>query len=65
VSISALDLLKTLVYLWYSSGTKERLIFLEMVVDLAYTVEWNWRKNVVKLERCKTWSRAGALIITI
>ena len=28
VSVSALDLLKTLAYSWYSSGMAERLIFL-------------------------------------
>ena len=40
MSVSALDLLKTLAYLWYSSGMEERSMFSEMVVDLAYTVGW-------------------------
>jgi len=65
VSLSALDLLKTLAYLWYSSGTEERSIFLKMVVDLAYIVEQNWRENVVEPGRRKAQSRAGALIIVI
>jgi len=30
---------------------EERLIFLEMVVDLACIVEWNWRENVFKPDR--------------
>jgi len=30
---------------------EERSIFLEMVVDLAYIVEWNWRENVVEPNR--------------
>jgi len=38
VRVSTLDLLKTLAYSWYSSGIEERLIFSEIVVDLAYTV---------------------------
>ena len=38
-SVSALDLLKTSVYSWYSSGIAERSIFLEMVLDLACIVE--------------------------
>jgi len=65
VSLSALDLLKTLASLWYSSGTEERSIFLEMVVDLAYIVKQNWRENVVEPGRCEAQSRAGTLIITI
>jgi len=60
-----LDLLKTSAYSWYSSRTEERLIFSEKVVDLACTVGWNWKKNVVKPDRCEVWSRAGALIIAI
>jgi len=60
-----LDLLKTLAYLWYSSGIAERLIFLEMVVDLACTVEQNWRENVFEPEKREAQSRAGALIIVI
>jgi len=60
-----LDLLKTSAYLWYSSGTEERSIFSEMVVDLVCIVEWNWKENVVKSERHETQSRAGALIIAI
>jgi len=43
----------------------ERLIFLEIVVDLACNVEQNWRKNVFKPERRDARSRAGALIIVI
>jgi len=43
----------------------ERLIFSEMVVDLAYIVEWNWRENVFESDRRKAQSRAGTLIITI
>jgi len=65
VSVSALNLLKTLVYSWYSSGTKERSIFLEIVMDLTYIVEQNWRENVVEPGRCKAWNRAGAFIIAI
>jgi len=65
VSASALDLLKTLVYSWYSSGTEERSIFLEIVMDLAYIVEQNWRENVVEPGRRKAWNRAGTLIIAI
>jgi len=34
-------------------------------VDLAYTMEWNWRKNVVEPERHKALSTAGTLIIVI
>jgi len=60
-----LDLLKTSAYLWYSSGIAERLIFSEMVVDLTYIVEQNWRENVFEPERRKARSRAGALIIVI
>jgi len=58
-------LLKIFAYSWYFSRTEERLIFSEMVVDLAYTVGQNWRKNVVELVRHEAWSRAGAMIITI
>jgi len=43
----------------------ERSISSEMVVDLAYIVEQNWRENVFEPERREAWSRAGALIITI
>jgi len=32
---------------------KDKSIFLEIVVDLAYIVGWNWRKNTVEPERCK------------
>jgi len=52
-------------YSWYSSGMAERSTFSEIVVDLAYIVEWNWRENVFKPERCNARSRAGALIIAI
>ena len=65
MSISALDLLKTLAYSWYSSGIAERSIFLETVVDLACIVEQNWRENVFEPDRCEAQSRAGALIIAI
>jgi len=65
VSVSALDLLKTSAYSWYSSGIVERSISLKMVVDLACIVEWNWRENVFEPERHKAQSRAGALIIMI
>jgi len=65
VSVSALDLLKTSTYLWYSFGMEERLIFLKRVVDLACTMGQSWRENVVEPERCKAWNRAGALIIAI
>jgi len=44
---------------------EERLIFLEMVVDLACTVELNWRANIFEPDSCEAWSRAGALIIMI
>jgi len=60
-----LDLLKTSAYSWYFSGTEERSIFSEMVVDLVYIVEWNWKENVVKSERCETQNRAGTLVIAI
>ena len=60
-----MDLLKTSVYSWYSSGIAERLIFSEMVVDLACNVEQNWRENVFEPERHDARSRAGALIIVI
>ena len=60
-----MDLLKTSAYSWYSSGIVERSIFSEMVVDLAYNVEWNWRENVFEPERRDAQSRAGALIIVI
>jgi len=43
----------------------ERLIFLEIVVDLAYNVERNWSENVFEPERRDAQSRAGALIIAI
>ena len=65
MSVSALDLLKTSAYSWYPSGTEERLIFLEIAVDLAYTMRWNWRKNAVEPERHKALSTAGTLIIVI
>jgi len=60
-----LDLLKTLVYSWYSSGIAERSIFSEIVVDLACIVEQNWRENVFEPERRDARSRAGALIIAM
>jgi len=44
---------------------EERLIFSEMVVELACIVGQNWRENVVKPERHKAQSRAGTLIIVI
>jgi len=53
------------VYLWYSSRTEEKSIFLEMVVELAYIVEWNWTENVVEPKRHNAQSRAGTLIIAI
>ena len=65
MSVSALDLLKTLAYSWYSSGIEERSIFSEMVVDLACIVERNWREKVVEPDRYEAQSRAGALIIAI
>ena len=37
----------------------------EIVVDLACTVEQNWRENVFEPEKRKAQSRAGALIIVI
>jgi len=43
----------------------ERSISSEMVVDLAYIVERNWRENVFEPERREAWSRAGTLIIAI
>ena len=39
MSVSALDLLKTSAYSWYSSGIAERSIFSEIVVDLVCIVE--------------------------
>jgi len=65
VSISALDLLNTSVYPWYSFRTEKRSIFSEIVVELAYIVKQNWRENVVKPVRCKAQSRAGTLIIAM
>jgi len=65
VSVSALDLLKTSAYSWYSSGMAERSIFSEMVVDLACIMDQNWRENVFEPERREARSRAGALIIAI
>ena len=65
MSVSALDLLKILAYLWYSFRTAERLVFSEMVVDLACIVEWNWRENVFEPDRCEAQSRASVLIIAI
>ena len=44
---------------------KEKSIFLEMVMDLVYIVERNWRENVVEPDRYKAWSRASTLIIAI
>jgi len=44
---------------------EEKLIFLEIVVDLAYTVELNWRANIFKPDSCEAQSRANALIIAI
>ena len=44
---------------------KERSIFLEMVVDLACTVELNWIANILEPDSRKAQSRAGALIIAI
>jgi len=44
---------------------EERLIFSEMVVELACIVGQNWRENVVKPERHEAQSRAGTLIIVI
>jgi len=60
-----LDLLNILAYSWYFSGTKERLIFSEMLVELAYIMERNWRENVVELVSCKAQSRADTLIIAM
>ena len=65
MSISALDLLNTLVYSWYSFRTEKRSIFSEIVVELAYIVKQNWKENVVEPMRCKVQSRAGALIIAM
>ena len=65
MSISALDLLKTLAYSWYSSRIAERSIFSETVVDLVCIVEQNWRENVFEPDRHEAWSRVGALIIVI
>jgi len=44
---------------------EERLIFSDMVVDLAYTVELNWRANIFEPDSCEAQSRAGTLIIMI
>jgi len=44
---------------------EERSIFSEMVVDLAYIVEWNWRANIFEPDSCKAQSKAGTLIIAI
>jgi len=44
---------------------EERSIFLEMVVDLAYTVELNWIANIFEPDSHEARSRAGALIIAI
>ena len=65
VSVSALDLLKTLAYSWYSSGIVERSIFSETMVDLACIVEQNWRENVFEPDRHEAQSKAGTLIIVI
>ena len=65
MSVSALDLLKTSAYSWYSSEMDKRSIFSEIVVDLVCIVEQNWRENVFEPDRRKAWSRAGTLIITI
>jgi len=43
----------------------ERSIFSEIVVDLAYNVERNWRENIFEPERRDAQSRTGALIIVI
>jgi len=43
----------------------ERSISLEMVVDLACIIEWNWRENVFEPERHEAQSKASALIIAI
>ena len=44
---------------------EERSIFLEIVVDLVYIVEQNWRANIFEPDSHEAWSRAGTLIITI
>jgi len=50
-----------MVFLW----NRREVDFLEIVVNLAYIVEWNWRENVAEPERYEAWSRAGVLIIVI
>ena len=65
MSVSALDLLKTLAYSWYSFRIEERSVFSEIVVDLACIVKWNWRENIVEPNRHEAQSRASALIIAI
>jgi len=44
---------------------EERSIFSKMVVDLACTVELNWRANIFEPDSCEVRNRAGALIIAI
>jgi len=44
---------------------EERSIFSDMVVDLACTVELNWRANIFEPDSCEAQSRAGVLIIAI
>ena len=44
---------------------EERSIFLDMVVDLACTVELNWIANIFEPNSYEAQSRAGALIIAI
>jgi len=44
---------------------EERSIFLEIVVDLACTVELNWIANIFEPDSCEARSRAGTLIIAI
>jgi len=53
------------VYSWYFSGTEERSIFSEMVVELVCIVGQNLRENVVEPVRREAQSRAGALIIAM
>ena len=44
---------------------EERSIFLDMVVDLACTVELNWIANIFEPNSYEARSRAGVLIIAI
>jgi len=44
---------------------EERSIFSEMAVDLACTMEQNWRANIFKPDSHEAQSRAGALIIAM